>query len=272
MRAIGLGLVAATFGLGAGAHAQDFVKWSDGYAPSRLGATVQLADEPGPPPRRPVPRRAAPPPQEPPPQPPPVVTQEPPRLPPPALMRWYMVLSAGALIPKTTDFQAGGFVGQIDWGVGFSVFAGIGYRLTEYFAVELEGAYLYIPVDGVNISATSASVDGTSHHVGLFGNIVYRHWPYWYLFNNIAIAPYIGGGVGFVHRFDTSFSATVNGTTVTGDFGRTHLAAQAKVGVDFRVTENISVAPEYRFLWVVARKSVGHSYIHSVGASLKFHF
>jgi opacity protein-like surface antigen len=240
---------------------------TDGANALRAPNPLQIADEPGtPPPRRRVVRRA--PPQEPPP-PAPVVSQPPPPPPPaPVFSPWYFLLSAGAAFPSDTNFSALGTSGSINYGTGFHAFAGIGYRFTPWIAAELEAGYLHLPIDGVSLGGATATIDGTARGFALFGNLVltYPEWQW--------VKPYIGGGPGFVHRFSTDFTATAGGTTVTGDIGSsTDFAVQAKAGIDFRLSENLSLAPEYRFHWInTSGGGLSNTHVHSIGASLKVSF
>lgn len=259
-------MAAGLAGFGAFAHAQT---WDSSLGANALRAPnpLQIADEPGtPPPRRRVMRQAPPPPQDPPP-PAPVVSQPPPP-PPPAPSPWYALLSAGAAFPSDTSISALGVNGSINYDTGFHVFGGLGYRFTPWIAAELELGYMHLPVDSISLPGATVSVDGTVRGLALFGNLVLTY-PEWHW-----VKPYLGGGPGFVHRFNTDFTATAGGTTVTGDIGSsTDFAAQAKAGIDFRLTENMSIAPEYRFHWInTSGDGVGNTHVHSVGASLKFRF
>ena len=260
-------LAAGVAGFGAIAEAQTLAP-SDGANALRAPNPLQLADQPGtpPPPRRRVVRQA--PPQEPPPPPPVTVTQPPPPPPPPAPSPWYFMVSAGAAFPSDTDFSTLGINGSINYSTGFHAFIGGGYRFTPWISAELEVGYLHLPIDSISLPGGTATIDGTSRGFALFGNVVLTY-PEWQ-----TIRPYIGGGPGFVHRFSTDFTATSGGTTVTGDLGSsTDFAVQAKAGIDFRLTESVSIAPEYRFHWInTSGNGLSNTHVHSVGASLKFSF
>ena len=244
--------------------------WDDAGGANALRAhnPLQLADEPGtPPPRRRVVRRA-PPPQEPPPPAPAVSQPPPPPPPPPAPSPWYILLSAGAAFPSDTDFSALGINGSINYGTGFHAFAGLGYRFTPWIAAELEAGYLHLPIDSVSLGGAGVAIDGTARGFALFGNLVltYPEWQW--------IKPYVAAGPGFVHRFSTDFTATSGGTTVRGDIGsETDFAVQAKAGIDFRLSERLSLAPEYRFHWInTSGNGLSNTQVHSIGASFKFNF
>jgi opacity protein-like surface antigen len=258
-------LAAGVAGFGAIAHGQTLGP-ADGANALRTANPLQLADEPGtPPPRRRVVRQA--PPEQPPPPPPVTVTQPPPP-PPPTPSPWYFLLSAGAAFPSDTDFTALGLSGSVNYSTGFHVFIGGGYRFTPWIAAELEVGYLHLPIDGISLAGGTATIDGTATGFALFGNLVLTY-PEWQ-----TIKPYIGGGPGFVHRFSTDFTATAGGVTVTGDLGSsTDFAVQAKAGIDFRLTESLSIAPEYRFHWInTSGGGLSNTHVHSIGASLKVSF
>lgn len=235
-------------GFGAAAQAETWPR-ADGANALLLTNPLQLADGTA----APVPRRR-------------VMRQEPP--PPPAVSPWYVLLSAGAAFPANTRFSALGIGGSLDYDTGFHVFGGIGYRFSRWLAAELELGYLHLPIDGISLPGATVSVDGTARGLALFGNLVLTY-PEWHW-----IKPYIAGGPGFVHRFGTDFTATAGGTTVTGNLGSaTDFALQAKAGIDLRLTDSMSIAPEYRFHWInTSGDGVGNTHVHSVGASLKFNF
>jgi opacity protein-like surface antigen len=110
----------------------------------------------------------------------------------------------------------------------------------------------------------SVGVDGSLKGIAFFANVVltYPEWTW--------IKPYVGGGIGLVHFFDSD--VTVGGATVsTGS--DTEFAFQAKAGVAFQITPTISIAPEYRFIWVnTSGNGIGNTHAHAIGASLKFSF
>jgi opacity protein-like surface antigen len=260
-------LAAGVFGLAASAQGQSLGTDQSANA-LRAPNPLQLADEPGtPPPRR---RRVVrqPPPEEPPPPQPQPVVQPPPRPPPPAPSPWYFLLSAGAAFPSDTDFNALGINGSIKYSTGFHAFGGVGYRFTPWIAAELELGYIHLPIDSISLPGATISVDGSVRGFALFGNLVLTY-PEWQ-----TIKPYIAAGPGFVHRFSTDFTATAGGVTATGDIGSaTDFAVQAKAGIDFRLTERLSLAPEYRFHWInTAGDGLRNTHVHSVGASLKINF
>lgn len=206
--------------------------------------------------------------QAPPPEPPVYANPAAPPSPPSVSSPWYWNLSAGAAFPQNTRLDAGPFTGSVNYGTGFHAFIGGGYRFNPWLAGEMEVGYLHLPVDRVSLGGASASVDGTLHGVAAFANVILR-WPEWG-----AISPYIGGGPGFVHTFSSDFTATSGGTTVSGDIGsRTDFALQAKAGIDVRLSETVSIGPEYRYFWVNTEgDGLGNTNIHAVGATLKFRF
>ncbi len=203
----------------------------------------------------------------PPPPPPPVVAPVPP--PPPAISPWYFMVSGGAVIWNDPDFSSGSFTGQLNTGTGGYVLAGVGYRFLPWLAAELELGWIQIPISGGTINSTAISLDdATINGFALFGNLVVSIPLGW-----SGVTPYLGGGIGFVAAGDNSFTATVGGTSVSGTAGGgTNFAMQAKVGVDIRLAPWISIAPEYRFIWVDGGSGSSNTYGNAFGASLKFTF
>jgi opacity protein-like surface antigen len=188
--------------------------------------------------------------------------------PPPGISPWYVNLSAGALFPQNTSLTAGPFTGNISYGTGFHGFVGLGYQFNPWLAGELEVGYLRMPIDSISLGGATATIDGRIHGLGFFANAVLS-MPDWQV-----IRPYIAGGPGFVHRFGSDFTATGGGVTVNGDIGSsTDFAVQAKAGIDLRLSERFSVAPEYRYMWVnTSGNGLGNTNIHAVGASFKIRF
>ncbi|MGH7005237.1 MAG: porin family protein [Alphaproteobacteria bacterium] len=177
---------------------------------------------------------------------------------------WYVSIAGAAAFPNNTNFTVGPFAGNIDYDTGFHGFVGLGYRVTPWISAELEVGYLYLPVDRISAGAASASVDGNLRGLAAFGNAVltYPNLPY--------MTPYIAGGAGMVHRFETD--VTVAGVSGTLDSG-TDFAAQAKAGIDFRLTQSMSIAPEYRYMFInTSGDGLSNTHIHSIGASFKIRF
>jgi opacity protein-like surface antigen len=229
-----------------------------------LHNSVQLADEPGTPPRR-VQRRVVreePPP--PPPQPQPVF-QPPPPPPPPS--PWYGIAFLGANFPNDVNWSVGPLTGNIQYDAGITAFIGAGYRFTPWISAELEVGYLYMPIKHAPLNGSGAVID-TTHALALFVSAVltYPEWQY--------IRPYIGGGAGFAYRFGTDFTTTNAGTTISGDIGNElDFAAQGKAGIAFRLSETLWIGPEYRYHFINSKGGgLGNHHIHSVGATLKFSF
>lgn len=195
---------------------------------------------------------------------------DPPRQPgyPPAFYSpWYINLSAGAAFPQNTNISAGPFSGNIEYGTGMHGFVGLGYQFNPWLAGELEVGYLRLPIDRINLNGATASVDGSLHGLAFFANAVAS------LDMNL-VRPYIAAGPGLVHRFGSDVTVTSGGATATADIGSgTDFAVQAKAGIDLRISDRMSVAPEYRYTWVnTSGDGLGNTKIHSVGASFKIRF
>ena len=175
---------------------------------------------------------------------------------------WYVSMSSAASFANDTNFNSGG---SLSYDPGFIGFLGVGYRITPWIAAELEAGYLWLPFDRVSVSGIgSAQVNGSFNGFVGFGNVVLTYPNLNYM------APYIGAVVGLVHRFDSA--VTIAGVSTSTGSG-TDFAAQAKVGIDFRLTGSMSIAPEYRFMWVNSSgNGLSNTNVHSVGASLKFRF
>ncbi|HLJ63187.1 MAG TPA: outer membrane beta-barrel protein, partial [Stellaceae bacterium] len=125
-----------------------------------------------------------------------------------------------------------------DPGYAISGAVGVQFPLTHLRA-ELEAELERGGLDRV-------TVQGRSVHAG--GNLDVRA-PTANLFYDIAtgtrFTPYVGGGLGFAVEY--GLSAGTNGVTVGHPGNTDHLIWQVEVGVGFRVTDHITIAPAYRF-------------------------
>ncbi len=204
-------------------------------------------------------------------QPPQVLAQAPGTQPmyatPPSMLPmspWYITLSGAAAFPENTRFDVFGASGKIEYGTGLTAFLALGYRFNPWLSAEIEAGYLRLPFDKISVGSASVDVDGRLHALAGFGNIVLTV-PDWG-----TVTPYVAAGAGVVHRFSSDVS--VGG--INASLGsETDFAAQGKVGVSFRLSQHISLAPEYRYLWInTSGDGLRNTHVHTIGAQLKFNY
>lgn len=174
---------------------------------------------------------------------------------------FYAGLSIGALVPSDTDQTTRGAVagvpvsgsGKLGFKTGAAVGGRVGYRFGEHLAAEADLTYTRYRHDRLDgrLAVGPLAVDGAGFdgHVSKwlgFVNAVVTPW------GRAGVTPYVGAGIGF-----SSYEATVNAID-TAAFGRlamgsktskTDFAANAMAGVDWALTETVSVGARYRFIW-----------------------
>jgi len=138
---------------------------------------------------------------------------------------------------------------------GWRVGGAAGKNLGDYFSIEAEVAYARADASAatVVVPAPGGPFPVTGSGSLLTGMINA------FLGSNIgAIRPYIGGGAGvgyFTAHNITGASAVLNGST-------TGLAAQAMAGIDFAVTDSMTIGGRYRYLYVTDLSLMDGGYKH----------
>ena len=128
---------------------------------------------------------------------------------------------------------------KVDFGIGASVGLGAGYRVTDWFAAELDTSFMVSPIESIT---GVGQVDGTVFNFPLMVNGIFQ------IPNRSRFTPYAGLGIGGV--FSTLDLAYLNyGNTVfSGTSSAAVFAFQGFAGVRFALTEHTSLGVEYRFL------------------------
>jgi opacity protein-like surface antigen len=128
---------------------------------------------------------------------------------------------------------------RVDFGTGASVGLGAGYRLTDWFAAELETGFMVSPIESIT---GAAQVDGTVFNCPLMVNGVFQ------IPNRSRFTPYAGLGIG--GAFSTLDLAYLNygNTMFSGSSSAAVFAFQGFAGLRFALTEHSSLGLEYRFL------------------------
>jgi opacity protein-like surface antigen len=169
--------------------------------------------------------------------------------------RLYVGVSVGPIIPEDVSARLSGAItgsGKLifnpaGWFGGF-----VGYNVSDRLAAEFElGWSLYDPYSlsgsfvGPGGPFVGLAVDGNFDSVLGLANVIYRP-----LGDKGRLVPYLGAGVGFNDRSwsvssrpGSTIALNVRGSAV--DF-----VADATAGLDYRLTDHITLGGRYRFLWI----------------------
>ena len=166
----------------------------------------------------------------------------------------YLTLDGGVnIMPDVTIAPAGAasFKRQMD--TGFRVGAIGGYNLNEWVGLELESGFMYNGFRGINDTWYGA--------VPILGNVVFRYE------NSSGFVPYIGVGAG------GAYTMVQGGGNDQSDFV---FAYQAKVGVAYKISDNMAVDLGYKFFGTAEQKydnfKLTDIYAHYVGLSITLKF
>ncbi len=203
----------------------------------------------------------------------------------------YAGVSAGVIIPQDLHLSLSGTTagvavsgsGNLSFDPGAAVTGYAGYHFNDYVAGELEVGYAEfdfdkvsgsITVSGLGTASGSISVGGHIDSVLGFANVIVNPMT-----SRSPWTPYFGGGPGFAH-IDAKLSS-IGGVAVAASGSETDLAADAIAGIDFAVAQNVSLAAQYRFLWVNVSSVAsgggltaknGDFFAHMITANATFHF
>lgn len=176
----------------------------------------------------------------------------------------YVGLSAGALFPSGIDQTTRGTIaglpvsgsGKLGFEPGAIVGARVGYQVNDYLAAEADLSYTryrYDRMDG-RLTAGPLAIDGSTFdgHVSKWLGFVNAVVTPWGRAGLSGFSPYVGAGIGF-----SSYEAKVSSITagslgtlaVNSKTSKTDFAANAMVGIDYALTEHVSIGARYRFIW-----------------------
>lgn len=156
---------------------------------------------------------------------------------------FYASLHAGYVMPGDVDaeFVFGGTVdGDVDVEDGYRIGGSLGYDFNNMIGVEAEVGFSSTGVDSISAAGTTIQTSGDANVLTLMGNVIIgNHYDRW--------RPYLGAGVGAAH-----VALDVSGTALPDDLDDNDwaFAAQAFVGVDYSLTDAVSLGARYRYLHV----------------------
>jgi opacity protein-like surface antigen len=169
----------------------------------------------------------------------------------------YIGFGVGPIIPLDASARLSGTLngsGKLKFNPAAVLGPFVGYKFTDQVAAEAEvdwslfdprtlsgsfsgpgGAFSEIPLNGY-LNTVTGLVNGFYRPLG----------------DEARFSPYLGGGLGFATLL-WSATSRPNGTIPLAVKGNsTNLAADAMVGLDYRITNKISLGGRYRFLWINA--------------------
>ena len=162
----------------------------------------------------------------------------------------YFGVSAGAIIPQdlhTTVTGADSASLDLSFKTGAAFTGFVGYHVNPQLAVEAELGYATADSDAISGTINgvpgSVTVGGHINSVLGFGNVLWKPLGY------RGLSPYLGGGIGFAN-IDSSVDSIAGTSVVGASSNETDFAAQLIAGIDFPVSDRISIGGRYRFVWV----------------------
>jgi opacity protein-like surface antigen len=167
---------------------------------------------------------------------------------------WYVRADLGGTIAGDTELKeffgpgTGGGKVTFDPGVRFSY--GGGYRVTDFFALEVQSGVMVNSIKSISGATTD---DAAFSNVPLLFNLRFegsdeRRW-----------SPYFGGGLGPCASIINIQRIDIGGTIVKGSQSDVVFAYQAFAGLRYRITDHIGLALEYHFLGSTQPSWDGHA-------------
>lgn len=150
---------------------------------------------------------------------------------------FYASLHGGVLAPTDPSVMFQGNVllsGTVDVDTGYRFGGSIGYDFNDNVAAEFETSYIRNGTNWISTSAVSGSAPGEGTGISLMGNVILgNHYGAW--------RPYVGGGIGGTRvSLDVDFMSGVDDS----DWA---FSAQAFAGVDYQVSDRVSIGGRYRY-------------------------
>ena len=165
------------------------------------------------------------------------------------LDRFYVAFHGGGIVSgqATDDVTSGAGSGRlvIEGLLGHRFGGAIGYILNPYVALEAEVSYNKAEIDSLSLvsgpgspasSSASGSISATTYIAKVLLGPQSGHWR-----------PYIGGGIGVADFSlkDLAATALPSATLSGSDLG---LALQAIAGINYAISDRVTVGGRYRFL------------------------
>lgn len=166
--------------------------------------------------------------------------------------------AAGLAPPAFTNVPV-----KLDFGIGISGNAAVGYRLPWNFHIEVEGGYTHssvnkLTVAGVSIPSSSADVNIWTGTLNAFYDIP----------TGTNFVPYLGGGIGAAN--ERASNITIAGTNFGGSSSSTHLLWQVEAGIGYQLSPQFTIRPAYRFQQIDDGNPNTQIHVFKVGLQYNF--
>lgn len=180
---------------------------------------------------------------------------------------FYVAPQLGMSFLPDRDFTAEGFDGTLRFDRGWQAGGAIGYRL-GMVRVEVEGGYGEANLKTIRLADVGEAVfaDKVSHTAGFLNAYVDLPVP--------VLSPFVGGGVGVV-KTDFDDIQLESDDALAGVFADSeeNLALHGEAGLNIAITDLVTVAPSYRFVWVDdGDDGLDASTSHQVRLTARIHF
>lgn len=179
---------------------------------------------------------------------------------------WYLRGDIGASHQVVDDFSspfwdtiAAGpdtlYLMQDDFDASFFIAGGVGYRVNDWFRVDVTGEYRFESdfhgLDNIDVGS-DGSIDQTNQFTGTKEEAVFLFNAYYDLPSWGKMTPYIGAGVGasWIKLSDFTDTNPLGISGFSDDVDSWNLAWAAYAGLSFDITEQLVFDVGYRFLYL----------------------
>lgn len=176
---------------------------------------------------------------------------------------FYAMPSFGLLVPRGQDMKESGLSASLDYDTGWTAGIAGGYRFGQ---VRVEGELSYGRVSGADLT-----INGQDFDVGADLSLFTGTLAGYYDFIHGPVTPYVGAGIGVAVADLDDFS--INGIGIDGGGSSTDLMLFGEAGLSWALTDQLSVVPAYRYVWVNdGGDGVDDSTAHVVRVGLRYQF
>jgi len=156
----------------------------------------------------------------------------------------YLKAMGGLSLLGDTDINQAGAATEGEFSLGQLSGAGIGYKINESWALELEYLYRSNELDTASGGAFGAATGGDFTTTSIMFNAVYTAQPFDLLSTGKQLSPYYGFGVGFLTEGDIDLE--IGG--VKQEYSEKFmLAGQVFAGLSYEMNANWSLFGELRY-------------------------
>ncbi|BCJ89899.1 hypothetical protein IZ6_06340 [Terrihabitans soli] len=181
---------------------------------------------------------------------------------------WYLRGDIGASHQVVGDFSSpywdelagldsNVFLLDDDFEASFFFVAGIGYKINDWFRVDVTGEYRFESdfhgLDNYDEAPSDGIIDGSNQYTGTKEEAVFLFNAYLDLPSYGRMTPYVGAGVGaaWLKMSDfTDYNPTEDATGLSGDVDTWNFAYALYAGLAFEVTEQLTFDVGYRYLYL----------------------